>query len=673
MSQEPDAEPRLRQELIALRARLAELESRCSRLRSDAQRHHWFVDAADEGLWELDAEQHTVYVNSRMAKILGTSVAELVGASLFEFMDEHGAAECRAILERGRDGVSEQDERELVRRDGTRVRTRIRTAAILDGAGRPEGAVVLVTDVTAQRSVEEELRHQKDDFRLIFDSAPAMIWFKDTENRILRVNKLAAAASGLTVAEIEGRSTYDLFPAQAAAYHKDDLEVIRSNRPKLGIIEPIVVGGGETRWIHTDKIPCRNAQGEAIGVVVFALDVTDAKRAEAEREQMNARLLQTQKLESLGVLAGGIAHDFNNLLVGILGNAGLALMDMPPESPGRSSIEGVRDAAQRAADLARQMLAYSGRGKFVVEHLDLSRLVDEMSHLLSAVISKKAVLKLNTNARLPAIEGDATQLRQVIMNLITNASDAVAERSGIITVTTGVMHADAEYLASTYIHDHLPEGYYVFVEVSDTGSGMDAETMARMFEPFYTTKFTGRGLGLSALLGILRSHQGAIRVYSEIGRGTTIKILLPAVQTPAEAITTERTDLQSRHAVWRGAGTVLVVDDEEMVRAVTKSVLERAGFTVLTAADGRAALATFRDHRAEIVAILLDMTMPHLSGEETYRELRRIDPDVRVVLTSGYSEQDATERFAGRGLAGFVRKPSTPQELIASMRAVLEG
>ncbi len=783
----------------ALRDRIAELERECLRLRDEEQRYRLFTEAADEGLWAIDAEARTVYANAKMARMLGVRVEDLIGAPLFDFIDQRDGERCRAILERRRQGLSDQLDLELVRRDGERILARLRRAPIMAADNVYSGSVALVADITAQRRAEQELRRQKDDFRLIFDSAPAMIWFKDTQNRILRVNSLAAAASGLAVSEIEGCSTYDLFPAQAAAYHKDDLEVIRSNRPKLGIIEPIVLATGETRWIHTDKIPCRDERGQAIGVVVFALDITEAKRAqdaraesekryrdlvetshdlicsfdlegrwtfvnsiaarrifgrepeellgrpftelvapermpedpqafgrvlageslndyetvhvrgdstrvylsinaipvrdergvvvgvtctgkditerkraEAERELINAKLLQTQKLESLGVLAGGIAHDFNNLLVGILGNAELALMDLPSGAPARSAVEGVRDAALCAADLARQMLGYSGRGKFVVERIDLSRLVAEMAHLLSAVISKKAELRIETREGLPAVEGDATQIRQVIMNLITNASDAMGDRSGTILVSTGVVQADAELLASAYVQDQLEPGTHVWVEVTDTGCGMDARTLARIFEPFYTTKFTGRGLGLSAVLGVLRSHKGAIRVRSEPNRGTTVTLFLPAVAAPAESAERAPVAGADRGRAWKGTGTVLVVDDEEIVRAVTRTVLERAGFGVIEAQDGRAALETFRQHRAGIVAVLLDMTMPHLSGEETFRELRQIDPLVRVILTSGYSEQDATGRFAGRGLAGFIRKPCTPEEMLASLRSALE-
>jgi PAS domain S-box-containing protein len=390
-------------------------------------------------------------------------------------------------------------------------------------------------------------------------------------------------------------------------------------------------------------------------------------RGEEERRKLEEKIQQTQKMESLGVLAGGIAHDFNNLLMGILGNANLALDEMPAEAPARYSLQQIEVATRRAADLTKQMLAYSGKGRFVVKALDLSVLVEEMLHMMQVSISKKAVLKLNLTERLPAIRADATQIRQIVMNLITNASEAIGDRSGIIAITTGAMECDQEYLSTTHLNEDLKGGLFVTLEVSDTGVGMSAETQARIFDPFFTTKFTGRGLGLAAVLGIVRGHHGAIKVYSEPGRGTTFNVLFPASEDQAET-------LEGRKAgdtKWKGSGTILVADDEETIRALARRILEKAGFDVITAEHGLRAVEAFRERAEEITAVLLDMTMPHMDGEQVFRELRRIRPDVCVILSSGYNEQDATRRFSGTGLAGFIHKPYSPAELIAKIREVL--
>jgi len=394
------------------------------------------------------------------------------------------------------------------------------------------------------------------------------------------------------------------------------------------------------------------------------------KAAEDNRKKLESQIQHAQRLESLGVLAGGIAHDFNNLLVAIIGNADLALMDLAVQAPARGRIVSIKTAGQRAAELTTQMLAYSGKGRFVVEPLDLNELIQEMSHLLQVSIPKSVILKPNFTQGIPAIEADASQMRQVVMNLITNAAEAIGDQSGVITLSTGMVQADRRYLSEAYMDEDLPEGYYVFLEVCDTGCGMDEATRQKIFDPFFSTKFTGRGLGLAAVLGIIRGHRGAIRVYSEPGRGTTFKILLPASKQPAK-MHSEFDDSDLRE--WRGAGTVLVMDDEEGIRSVMKMTLERFGFEVLTANNGKDGVELFRQQASRIRVVILDMTMPEMNGEESYREVRRIRGDVPVILSSGHSEQDATSRFAGKGLAGFVKKPFTLKEFMSKVREVLEA
>jgi len=386
-----------------------------------------------------------------------------------------------------------------------------------------------------------------------------------------------------------------------------------------------------------------------------------APREAAGRPRSSVKDYHSRKLESLGILAGGIAHDFNNLLVGILGNAGLALLELPAGSPARPLVEQVEKAALCAAELTNQMLAYAGKGRFVVASVDLSHLVEEMAHLHSAAISKKAILTCDLGEALPAVEGDATQLRQVVMNLLTNASDAVGDESGAITVRTGVVDADRRCLEEAYLSEDLPEGAYVYVEVADTGSGMDAETKARIFDPFFTTKFTGRGLGLAGTLGIVRAHRGAICVESEPGSGTTFRVLLPAAGHAAAS--PEPGPPAAGPPVV--TGTVLVVDDEEAVRTVARSALERAGFSVLTACDGREGIEVFRAHADDIAAVVLDLTMPVVSGTEALRGLRALRAGVPVVLSSGYTEEDATGRFGSYETTAFVQKPYRPSELVA--------
>lgn len=400
----------------------------------------------------------------------------------------------------------------------------------------------------------------------------------------------------------------------------------------------------------------------------LAREVNDRKHAEEERRKLEAQMRQTQKLESLGVLAGGIAHDFNNLLTSILGYADLASLELPPGSSARRHVDEVVNGARRAAELTNQMLAFSGKGRFVIEPLNLSEVVESMVRLLQVSISKKCALQINLAPNLPSVETDGAQIRQVIMNLIINASEAIGGNNGTIGINTGVMHCDKLYLSESYLDDDLPEGKYVYLEVTDTGHGMSPETIARIFDPFFTTKFTGRGLGLAAVLGIVRGNRGAIKVYSELGRGTLFKVLLPASDLPP--VTIKSNDEHPRE--WITKGTALVVDDEDSVLALASRMMSTMGLSVLTATDGQSAVEVFRRESHRINLILLDMTMPNMNGEETFREIRNIRKDIKIILTSGYNEQTATSHFVGKGLAGFIQKPYSFEELSSLVRSVMK-
>ncbi|HTA20666.1 MAG TPA: response regulator, partial [Polyangia bacterium] len=313
-------------------------------------------------------------------------------------------------------------------------------------------------------------------------------------------------------------------------------------------------------------------------------------------------------------------------------------------------------------DLTRQMLAYSGKGHFEVRPFDVSRLVKELANLLETTISKKVQLRLELGAGLPTIEADMAQVQQIIMNLVINGAEAIGDQRGTVLVTTGTQNVDEVYAQSLFATDGIATGRYVFIEVHDTGCGMDEATKAKIFDPFFTTKFTGRGLGLAAVLGIVRGHGGAIKVYSSPGRGSTFKVFFRA--SSAEAI--ERVKPVPRY---RGQGLVLVVDDDAGVRGAARRMLKFFGFDVIEAEDGKVGAAAFAARASEIVLVLLDMTMPEMGGEETFREIRHVRDDVPVILTSGYNEIEATRRFTSKGLAGFLQKPFTPDDLATKLAA----
>ena len=425
---------------------------------------------------------------------------------------------------------------------------------------------------------------------------------------------------------------------------------------------------GSWKWILAHGLTVsRDAGGRPLRMIGTHSDITARRQAEIEREALDRKVQETQKLESLGVLAGGIAHDFNNLLTSVLGNASIAAMELPPGSSVQDCIAQITEASLRAADLCKQMLAYSGRGRFVVQKLDLGQLVEQTAQMLQISISKKAVLRFRLEKGLPPVEVDATQIRQVIMNLVINASEAIGDRSGVISLSTGLTRVDRNYLHGTLMDPDLPEGEYVCLEVADSGCGMNSETQARIFDPFFTTKFTGRGLGLAAVLGIVRGHKGALKVHSAVGRGTTFKLVFPAAAGDTESPKTPPATVPQ----WHSEGAVLVVDDEETMRSTDARMLPMMGLEPVLAVDGREAIAVFRENPARFVLVLLDLTMPHMDGEQTFSELRRLRPDVRVVLMSGFNAQEALVPFEGKGLASFLQKPFTLPELRAVLKSVM--
>jgi PAS domain S-box-containing protein len=434
------------------------------------------------------------------------------------------------------------------------------------------------------------------------------------------------------------------------------------------------------RWLRRDgsviftevrNVRVFDAVGRLVAVEGIARDVTERRRREEEQRALEQKLLETQKLESLGVLAGGIAHDFNNLLTGILGRVSLFRSEeLEPNlsSAAREHLEQIERAAVQAAELCRQMLAYSGKGRFAVRPLDLSELVRDTAHLLHVSIGRNATLELELASGLPAVAGDAAQLRQIVLNLVLNASEALSDATGRIVVTTSSRDLSREELSGLLLGSELQGGHFVCLTVSDSGAGMPREVRERVFEPFFTTKFTGRGLGLPAVLGIVRGHHGALEVQSEPGRGTHIRLYFPAVDGPPQGLV--RSVRGSK--LWHATGTILVVDDEAIVRNVTARLLKSFGFETLLARDGSEGLAQFEQHLPEVRAVLLDLTMPGLDGQAVFQKLRDLRPDVPVLLMSGYNEQEAISRFESKGLAGFLQKPFTVEKLAAKLRSILE-
>jgi len=456
-------------------------------------------------------------------------------------------------------------------------------------------------------------------------------------------------------------------------FHPDDLQkawdlwqAVTKREGHYSLEARLRGANGAYKWWLVRGEPVFDETGGILKWFGTCTDIDEVKKAEEERLALEQQMLQTQKLESLGILAGGIAHDFNNILMAIMGNASLALMKLAPESPVVSNLQQIELASERAADLAKQMLAYSGKGKFLIEALDLNALIEEMLHLLKVSISTNAFLRLNLVENLPAVEADATQMRQVIMNLVLNATESLGEEGGIITISSGCVECNRDYLKDVWANENIGEGLYVHVEISDTGCGIGRETIGKIFDPFFTTKFTGRGFGMAAVQGIMRGHKGAIKVTSEPGIGSTFRLLLPALGHQIEAIVSEIATEQ-----WQGSGTILLVVDEEFVLEVVPKMLKELGFFVVTADSGKKALEIVVSG-VDISLVILDLTMPGMNGEQCFKELRKVRPNLKVVISSGFSEQEVVPRFTVGGLAGFIQKPYKVPELKAALRQIVE-
>ncbi len=639
-------------------------------LRAREERLRLALSAVWDGLWDWHVPTGYCYYAPRWYSMLGF-VEHALPPHIDTFLDllhPQDLPRCEQALRDHFDG----------RTDKYAIEVRLRTAdhnwcwvltrgtvVERDRHGRPVRMVGTHTDIAERKQAELALRTSEDRFRTLTMASPLGIFLTDANGDCTFATPRMLDLWGAPVTALLGRGFLNAaHPDDSARVHRAWHTAVREGG-ELSMEYRVLRPDGEVRWVCERTAVHRD--GTAItGFVGTVEDISAQKTAAEDRRRLEAQMQHAQKLESLGVLAGGIAHDFNNLLVGILGNVSVAREDVVAGTGTEELLGDIETAARRAAELTTQLLAYAGKGKFNVLPLDVSAAVRETSSLLQSAISKRATLSLQLADDLPRIAADATQVRQVIMNLLTNASEALEDRNGEIALHTGTMWADDSYLADCRVADGVKAGTFVFVEVADTGVGMDAETLARMFDPFFTTKFTGRGLGLAATLGIVRGHHGALHVRSEPGTGTTFRVLFPVSEvrepssfTPRSLVSVSRT------------GTILVVDDEDSVREVARRMLVRSGYDVITAVDGDDALRLVAEHEDTVVAIVLDVTMPRLSGTEVLADLRRRGKTIPVVLASGYTAHSLARTVTGPHAPVFVQKPFVTAELLAGIDAAL--
>ncbi|MDR3555779.1 MAG: PAS domain S-box protein [Syntrophobacteraceae bacterium] len=519
-----------------------------------------------------------------------------------------------------------------------------------------------------RRRAEQALRNKSDELQLILDTMPATIWFKDRNNRILRVNRSACEMMGMGPTEIEGRYAGEVFPDWLAEkYFQDDLEVINSGRPRMGIEEQLTNGAGELRWVKTDKVPWRDEQGALAGVLAFVVDITEARRGEEERAKLQAQLNQAQKLESVGRLAGGVAHDFNNMLGVILGYTELALQDVDPAQLVYADLEEIKTAANRSANLVRQLLAFARRQTVAPRLLDINAAVESMLKMVRRLIGENIQLTWFPGSDLWPVKIDPTQIDQILANLCVNARDAIAGVGGI-TLETGNNAIDETFCRN---HPEATPGDFVFLSVRDDGCGMGKETLGKLFEPFFTTKEVGKGtgLGLSTVYGIVGQNGGFVTVDSELGRGTTFKIYLPKTNGP-EAL--EQSEEQ-RAPNPKGVETILLVEDEKSILAMGKKILERHGYGVLAASSPQEALELARNHSSRIDLLITDVIMPAMNGKELAEKLSELVPGLKTLFMSGYTGEVIAESGVVDEGVNFLPKPFSLKTLTEKVREMLRS
>jgi two-component system cell cycle sensor histidine kinase/response regulator CckA len=621
------------------------------------ERFRLAVEAAPNAMVMVNHDGKIVLVNSQAEELFGYTRKELMGRTI-EMLVPEASRKSHPSL-RGEYVAHAQARPMGVRRDLHAQHKNGKQFAVeigLNPIETDEGTWVLssILDITERKRAEATLRESEERFRNMADTAPVMIWVSGPDKSCTFFNKVWLEFTGRTMEQ-------ELGSGWAEGVHPEDVDHCFATysesfdaRGSFQMEYRVRRADGEYRWVLNNGVPRFAPDGAFAGYIGSCIDITEVKRAQEVA-------LMSQRLEMVGELARGIAHDFNNLLGGILATTELALAEGAEGSLPEEELLTIRTAAIRGGEIVRQLMTYGEEESSAFEPIDLSLLVGEMLQLLQVSISKHAILETELGEGLPAVQGNPSQIRQVVMNLVTNASEAIGERPGVIRVTTTRVRVDPDVRVTGTAN--LPPGDYLKLEVSDTGSGMTPEVQSRIFDPFFTTKSHGRGLGLAAVQGIVCSHSGAISVVSSPSNGTRFEILLPCTYQPAQVVP----EMAPQAAAGEGAslsGTVLVIEDEDALRVAVSKMIRSTGLSVIEAADGSDALKLFRANEPDIAAVLLDMTLPGMKGPEVFAELRRIRPDVKTILTTAYSQEMVSANLGGQQPWAFIRKPYQIRELV---------
>lgn len=690
------AELQIAQKIASHVAVMTERQRAERELRISEERFRGMFLHSAVGIAQTSVDGKWLLSNKRFCEVLGYTQAELQEKTVLDVTHPDDRTDYRTVRERLVAGEisSWSNERRYIRKDGAIVWARLYESLVRDPHGEPQYFIGMIGDITgnipaemafreserplpptkaaarpgtrtadvnpdinAREQAEVALLEREERFRNMADSAPVLIWLSDTAGKITFCNRQILIFTGRTGEELTGEGFLE-------TVHPDDLASVSAavsaavqGQREFQIELRLPRANGEYRSMLATGAP-RFADNRFVGLVGITVDISELKR---NRENT----LAAQKLESMRVLTSGIAHNFNNLLGSIISSAGLVAESVQVSSLDGEELNRITNTAIRGAEIVRQLMVYSGGENPAFEPVDISRLVSEMLELVQASISKRAELRVNLPEKLPRCRANGAHLRQVVLNLITNASESLGEKEGVISISVTLVRSDPDKAAGD-----LRQEDRLRLEVSDTGCGMTEEIQSRIFDPFFTTKFPRRGMGLAVVGGIVRSHGGTIAVVSAPGQGSRFEIFLPCSSEPAP----ERRDMAGSAATGEAAGsagTILIVEDEAGLRLAVSKMLRKRGFAVIEAANGKTGVDLFRASAPKIDVVLLDLTLPEMSGPEVLSELRLIQPNVKVIITSAYSQDRVQSTIGGQQSWLYIGKPYQLSELSGMLRNVL--
>lgn len=633
-------------------------------LQKTEKKYQQYVKNAPLGVFIVDKAGNYLEVNRAASELTGYSEDELLRMKVTDFhlAEEDEPRIFSTLLEEG----FTTEIKKFERKDGSEGWWSINSVKLAD-----DRYMALTADVTELKKLEQELSDSELNLNRAQKVARIGSWSIDLHSSTVKGSRQAHELYGLPNRTLNLAEIRDIpLPEYREQLDRALHDLINHNIPYDEEFKIQRATDGKIFDVHS--IAEYNAERHIIFGTIQ--DITERKEVEEKRVELQRQMQHMQKLESLGLMAGGIAHDFNNLLMAIMGNLELSMAQMKPETSTFKGLENAMSAAKRASKLTLQMLSYAGRAQFHISQMDLNELIRENMEIFKINLGKNVDLKLELNDTIPAIAADVSQIQQVVMNLITNAAEALENRFGTVKIITGVEQLSQSDFQQNILERNPAAGEYIYIEVSDEGVGMDQETQERLFDPFFTTKFTGRGLGMSAVKGIVEGHSGAIFVESELHAGTTIRVLLPRNDTGSESTTEQRDSPPSvKEKLNSFTGKILVVDDEEMVRDVCISMIENLGMEAIQAQDGQSAVRIYQEKSSEISCAIVDYSMPGMDGVETFKELITVDPDIRIILSSGFTEDARLGELRSQGLAGFLHKPYEFDSLRKTLTVILLG